>query len=164
MWRCRWTALVGLCFFCALSSQALGQTLSFLDESGAPTSIYVEKARVYLQVTDPAANVSPAADTVEVRLSTALGGDVELVTLTETGTSTGIFRGDIPLDLKGGAAQPGVLEADTLRVPPYGRDTISADYDNGAATATASLAGSSVKFLDLYGRPVARFAVGEIIF
>src|SRR4051794_3744690 len=164
MSRGLWQALVGLWFFCALSAQALGQTLSFMDESGAPTSVYAEKTRVYVQVADPAANVSPAEDMFEVRLSTALGGDVELVTLTETGASTGVFRGDIPLDLKGSAPQSGVLETDTLRVPPYGRDTISADYDNGAATATASLAGSIVKLLDLYGRPATRFAVGESIF
>ena len=127
MLRHRWTALVGLWLFCALSSQALGQTLAFLDENGAPTSTYVEKTRVYVQVTDPAANVSPDKDMIEVRLSTALGGDVELVTLTETGASTGIFRGDIPLTPKDGPPQPGVLETDTLRVPPYGRDTISAE-------------------------------------
>ena len=58
----------------------------------------------------------------------------------------------------------GVLETDVLHDPPYGRDTISADYGNGAATATASLVGSSVRFLDLYGRPATRFAVGETIF
>src|SRR4051812_34823776 len=160
--RC-WTALVGLWFFCALSSQALGQTLSLLDESGAPTSTYAEKTRVYVRVTDPAANVSPAKDMVQVQLSTALGGDVELVTLTETGTSTGIFRGDIALGQKGGGPQPGVLETDTLRVEPYGRDTISADYGNGAATATASLVGSLMRFLDSYGRPATRFVVGETI-
>jgi len=150
--------------FCALSSQTLGQTLSFLDTSGALTSIYAERTRAYVQVTDPAANVSPGKDTVQVRLSTTLGGDVELVTLTETGTSTGIFRGDIALAQKGAVSQPGVLETDTLRVPPYGRDTISADYDNGAATATASLVGSITRFLDVYGRPATRFAIGETIF
>src|SRR5947209_5896839 len=159
----RWTVWAGLWLFCALSSQALGQTLSFLDESGALTSIYAERTRVYVQVTDPAANVSPARDTVQVRLSTALGGDVEIVTLTETGTSTGIFRGDVPFAQKGGASQPGVLETDTLREPPYGRDTISADYDNGAATGTASLVGSILKLLDRFGRPATRFAMGEPI-
>ncbi|MFY9824829.1 MAG: Ig-like domain-containing protein, partial [Thermoanaerobaculia bacterium] len=163
MWRWHWTTLVGLWLFCALSSQALGQTLSFLDESGAPASIYAEGSRVTVQVTDPAANVSPGKDTVQVRLSTALGGDVELITLTETGTSTGIFRGDVALAQKGGVLQPGVLETDTLREPPYGRDTISADYDSGAATGTASLAGSILKLLDRYGRPATRFAMGETI-
>ncbi|PYQ59814.1 MAG: hypothetical protein DMF53_18180 [Acidobacteria bacterium] len=99
----------------------------------------MEKTRVYVQVTDPAANVSPDKDMIEVRLSTALGGDVELVTLTETGAATGIFRGDVALGQKAGALQLGVLETDVVHAPPYGRDTISADYDNGAATATASL-------------------------
>src|SRR4029077_3705242 len=102
MWRCRWTAWVGLCLFFAWSSQALGQTLSFLDESGAPTSVYAERTRVYLQVADPVANVSPGKGTVQGRLAPALGGDGELVTLTETGTSSGIFRGDVALAQKGG--------------------------------------------------------------
>ncbi|HEY2295320.1 MAG TPA: hypothetical protein VGM86_31850, partial [Thermoanaerobaculia bacterium] len=164
MSRSRWTALVGFLLFCALSSQALGQTLSLLDENGAPASGYVEKTRVYVRVTDPAANVSAGQDVVEVRLSTALGGDVELVTLTETGASTGIFRGDIALGQKGSTPQPGVLETDVVHVPPYGRDTISADYGNGAATATASLVGSLTRFLDGYGHPATSFALGETIF
>ncbi|HSS51458.1 MAG TPA: hypothetical protein VLX28_21145, partial [Thermoanaerobaculia bacterium] len=107
--------------------------------------------------------MSPAKDTVQVRLSTTLGGDVEIVTLTETGPSTGIFRGNVALAQKSGSPQPGVLETDILREPPYGRDTISADYDNGAATGTASLVGSVLKLLDRFGRPATRFAMGESI-
>ena len=164
MLRCRWMALAGLWLFCSLSSRALGQTLSLLDESGAPTSVYVEKTRVYVQVTDPVANVSPDRDTIEARLSTAIGGDVELVTLTETGASTGVFRGDIALGRRGSVSQQGVLETDVLHDPPYGRDTISADYGNGLATATASLVGSATRLLDGYGRPATSFALGETIF
>jgi len=164
MLRCRWMALAGLWLFCSLSSRALGQTLSLLDESGAPTSTYVEKTRVYVQVTDPAANISPDRDEIEARLSTALGGDVELVTLTETGASTGIFRGDIALGRKAGALQLGILETDVVHDPPYGRDTISADYGNGLATATASLVGSATRLLDGYGNPATSFALGETIF
>ena len=162
MSRYRWTIWIWLFLLCATALQALGQTVSFVDESGAAASAYAEKTRAYLKVADPAANVSSAsADTVQVQLSTALAGDVELVTLTETGRSTGTFRGDIALAKKNGPLQPGVLETDTVPSPPYGRDTITAGY--GAATATASLAGAIVRLLDIYGRPATRFAFGQEI-
>lgn len=73
MSRGRWTALMGLCFFCALSFQALGQTVAFVDAAGQPASVYLESTRVYVRVVDPGANHDNAVpESVTVQLTTAV--------------------------------------------------------------------------------------------
>jgi VCBS repeat-containing protein len=160
MSRLRWTALTVILSLCALASPALGQTVSFLDEDGAATAVYAEGSRAVVRVEDPAANVSPAADTVQVQLTSSRAGDAETLTLTETGPATGVFRGEIKL-APGNASQPGMLETAVNPDPPFDRDTIQASY--GAATATATMAGSKVMFLDRYGRPTTHLVGGQPI-
>jgi VCBS repeat-containing protein len=160
MSRLRWTALTVILSLCALASPALGQTVSFLDKDGAATAVYVEGSHAIVRVEDPAANVSPGADTVQVQLTSSRAGDAETLTLTETGPATGVFRGEIKL-APGNSSQPGVLETAVNPDPPFDRDTIHAAY--GPATATASMVGSKVMFLDPYGRPTTRLVGGQTV-
>jgi VCBS repeat-containing protein len=161
MSRLRWIVLTLILSLCALASQALGQTVSFLDEDGAVTAVYVEGSRALVRVEDSSANISPAADTVQVQLTSSRCGDAETLTLTETGPVTGVFRGEIKLAAvpPGSASQPGVLETVVNPDPPFDRDTIHAAY--GPATATATMVGSKVMFLDRYGRPTAQLVAGQ---
>ncbi len=159
MSRLRWAASIGILLFCALASQAFGQAVSFLDENGAAASAYVEGTRAVVRVEDPAANVSPEPDTVQVRLTSTRGGDDETLSLTETGPDTGVFRGEIPLAPAGSSAQPGVLETAVDFNPPFERDTIRAEY--GPASATATMVGSRLQFLDAFGRPTVWAVAGQ---
>jgi VCBS repeat-containing protein len=158
MLRLRWVALMIILSFCALAAPALGATVTFLDENGAATAVYAEGSRAIVRVEDPAANVSPGVDTVEVQLTSSRAGDAETLTLTETGAATGVFRGEIKL-APGDSSQPGVLETAVNPDPPYDRDTIHAAY--GPATATATMVGQKVMFLDPYGRPTTRLVGGQ---
>jgi hypothetical protein len=161
MSRFRWIASIWILTLCAVASQALGQTVSFVDETGAAAPSYVEGTRAFVRVEDPSANVSPVPDTVQVRLTSTRGGDEEFLSLSETGPGTGVFRGAIPLAPSGSSAQPGVLETAVDFNPPYERDTIRAEY--GAASATATMVGSRLQFLDPYGRPTAQVILGGLI-
>ncbi|HEY3567701.1 MAG TPA: Ig-like domain-containing protein [Thermoanaerobaculia bacterium] len=158
MLRLRWIVGLWLLSLCALASQAMGQTVSFFDEGGAVTAVYVEGSRAIVRVEDPSANYSPGVDTVQVQLTSSRAGDAETLTLTETGPSTGVFRGEIRL-APGTSSQPGVLETAVNPDPPFDRDTIQASY--GPATATASMVGSKVMFLDRYGRSTTRLVAGQ---
>ena len=147
--------------FSPFSSQAWGQgLLEFLDERGAATTTYVEGSRVFVRLTAAWANTSPGVDDAPVLLTTSRAGDMEYVTVTETGPSTGVFRGSIPL-APGSTTQPGVLETAADPNPPHDRDTIEARFDGNAVTATASMAGSRTWFLDGNGQVRQSFAVGE---
>ena len=161
MLRFRCTAFLGILWLGALASQALGQTVTFRDGSGAAASTYVEGGRAIVQVEDSTANVSGAPDTVQARLTSTRGGDEELLTLTETGAATGVFRGEILLAKANGSAQPGVLETAADFNEPFERDTIRAEY--GPASATATMVGSKLEFLDPYHRPTAHPVAGAFV-
>jgi len=80
-------------------------TTTFIDSSGNPTNSYATNQTVCVQVQNPDANQNPAAvETVSVVITTT-SGDRETVTLTETGTNTGVFTGCITANT--GAAVPG---------------------------------------------------------
>ena len=161
MLRLRCAALIGILSLGTLAAQAFGQTITFRDGSGAAASTYVEGGQAIVQVEDSAANVSGAPDTVQARLTSTRGGDEELLTLTETGPSSGIFRGGIQLAPANGSSKPGVLETAADFNPPYERDTIRAEY--GSASATAAMVGSRIFFLDDYGRPAPQVIAGSQI-
>jgi hypothetical protein len=160
MLRFRTTALIGILSFWALAAQASGQTVTFRDGSGA-ASTFAEGGRAIVQVEDSAANVLGAPDTVQARLTSTRGGDEELLTLTETGAATGVFRGEIQLAPANGSAQPGVLETAVDPNPPFERDTIRAEY--GPASATATMVGSKIFFLDDYGRLASQVIAGGTV-
>lgn len=98
-------------------------TMGFTDASYSPVSVYLVGDTVYVQVNDGDRNTNPsAADTVTVEVQNPATGDRETVTLTETGASTGVFRGSKPSSATAGqSVNDGTLYA-------RGGDTITADY------------------------------------
>jgi hypothetical protein len=69
------------------------ESLHFTDSTGTAVTAYSTGNYVYLQVQDMDRNLNgQATDTLTLPVTLSAGGDHETVTLTETGTSTGIFR------------------------------------------------------------------------
>ena len=86
-------------------------TTTFIDSSGNPTNSYATNQTVCVQVQDPDMNQNPAAvETVSVVITTT-SGDRETVTLTETGTNTGVFTGCITANTNAAVQGNGVLNA-----------------------------------------------------
>ena len=87
--------------------------LSFTDSSGNPVAVCAENAGLYVTITDSSQNTNPTnAQTVTVTITNLSGGDVESLTLTETGTNTGVFRNTAALPTStifGTAQQDGTL-------------------------------------------------------
>ncbi len=146
---------------CALSlssAPALAQTVSFVDGSGADTSVYLEKTEARVRVTD--SDPSPSnVDTVQVTLTAAVSGDSEVVSLRETYRDSGVFEGRIRLDNNASPSQAGILEAGTLAGPPAVHDTLTAEY--GSVTDTAGLAPAGIQLLDPHGLPATGFTDGD---
>ena len=131
-----------------VSLPSFAQTVSFIDSSGAPALTYLESTQATVRVVDPGADTNPSGkDTVSVQLSAALTSDSEILTLTETGTATGVFEGSIPLPLAPASPGDGRLQVLEDPGPPHRFDTITAVY--GAASATAGLTGSRTSFVDI---------------
>lgn len=102
----------------------VSSTIALTDASGVTKTTFEEGQPVYVTVRDDDENSDPAApDTLPVRISEA-GGDNEIVTLTETGADTGIFRGSVPTLGKAGLPLDGVLNA----IGGTNGNLITADY------------------------------------
>ena len=72
--------------------------LTFADAFGSPVASYTAAANVHVRLTDADANTSPSTpQTVSVVVRNLTGGDIETITLTETGNNTGIFQNTTPL-------------------------------------------------------------------
>jgi len=101
---------------------------------------YQSSATVNVQVVDTGLNTDPnASDTVQVNMSSTTETTPELVTLTETGNATSVFRGSItlannPIPVPGdGLLQ--VKNGDTITAMYYDNDDGSGGH--GPVTATA---------------------------
>jgi uncharacterized repeat protein (TIGR01451 family) len=106
-------------------------TISFTDAGGTPVGTYAVGAEVFVTLADADANTSSStAQSMNLVVQNATGGDVEIITLTETGTDTGIFHnpsGLVTSASSGLSPQDGVLNVvsgDVLTVaytdPLYG--------------------------------------------
>jgi large repetitive protein len=83
-------------------------TINFTDAGGTTVPSYTAGSNVFLTLTDPGANVSSnTVQTLAVVVKDATGGDFETITLTETGTNTGVFRNltGLPTSLAAGVVQ-----------------------------------------------------------
>ena len=89
--------------------------LNFANTNGISVASYAANANLYVQLTDPGANTSASTtQTVSVVVNNTTRGDVENVTLTETGTNTGVFfnAGGLPSSVSTGLSQQdGILNA-----------------------------------------------------
>ncbi|MEA2603350.1 MAG: large repetitive protein, partial [Acidobacteriota bacterium] len=134
-------------------------TLSFLDESGRPTTEVLESGTARVRVVSAQDNANPfAVDQVQVQLHTQYAGDQEFLTLTETGPDTGVFEGGIPLNLAPVAGNNGTLETQRSGPPDFLPEQITADA--GPISATAHTVASRVLFIDGFGRQTSSFPVG----
>ena len=83
-----------------LNVQDLGtpSTTEFTGGSnGIRTNSFAAASTAYIRVTDINRNTNSTTTQTVTATVTSSGGDSELVTLTETGTNTGVFTGSIPL-------------------------------------------------------------------
>ena len=133
--------------------------LSFTDGSGNPVTVCAENAGLYVTMTDSSQNTNPTnAQTVTVTITNLSGGDVESLTLTETGTNTGVFRNTAALPTStifGTAQQDGTLNGSAGQVISVyfagaGGETCSASATFVPAVQTKKLYLSAVNAGDLY--------------
>ena len=138
-------------------------TIEFTDNLGNGVNIYTISDTIYVKLTDLDKDLDP--DNIEflyTTLQNLVNGDSETLNLTETGISTGIFKGGI---LSSGAAVTigdNVLEASN-------NDTMTISYndpivtgDSSQDTAIMILATPSQLFVeDENKNPKANFKVGE---
>ena len=105
------------------NSASTAVTLNFLDQgtpstteftagnNGVRTNSFAANGTAWIQVTDMNRNTNATTyESVQVTV-TSSSGDSELVTLTETGTNTGVFTGSIALTNSATANNNGVLTA-----------------------------------------------------
>ena len=97
---------------------AQAQTVTFLDEQGAPSTVLLDGSTVGVRVTDPTASSTAMRDTVSVTVTSSLGGDSAALTLLETGPDTGVFEGVVELEPNGSAY--GYAPALTTATDPVG--------------------------------------------
>jgi uncharacterized repeat protein (TIGR01451 family) len=114
-----------------------------LSPLGNPGTAYAPNEPVFLRVTSYDANSNPlAADTVMVTITTS-SGDSELVRLSETGPSTGVFVGVVPSSVSGAA-----ITGDDGIIATTPNETITATYTDNCAAAVIS---TSNAVMDPYG-------------
>ncbi|MEO5915832.1 MAG: SdrD B-like domain-containing protein [Luteolibacter sp.] len=83
-------------------------TITFSDSVGTSTTSYPQNGNVYVTVTNVDLNTDSAAvETIVVTVTDTITGDQELITLTETGPATGVFRNTsaLPSSISGGLTQ-----------------------------------------------------------
>ena len=142
----------------------LAQSLDFI-ERGLPTNAVLERSHPGLRLSDPASNQDPAvAETIVATVSSQATGDVETVTLTETGADSGVFEGRFQL-VADSDPTPGLLSSQWQIVPPW-YDYAPDQLDASAAGLTAQVTVESVRggFIDRYGRETDTLALGETIY
>ena len=106
-------------------------SLNFTDTNGVPVSLYSVGANVFVTMTNVVGNTSSnTVQTIPVTVVNLTHGDLQTITLAETGTNTGVFRNvaGLPTSASAGLAQQdGILNVtpgDVLSVsytdPNYG--------------------------------------------
>ncbi|MEO5714797.1 MAG: SdrD B-like domain-containing protein [Luteolibacter sp.] len=83
-------------------------TINFSDSAGTTTTSYPPNGNVYVTVTNIDLNTDFAVvETITVTVTNPTTGDQELITLTETGVSTGVFRNNsaLPSSISSGLTQ-----------------------------------------------------------
>lgn len=138
--------------------------LEFVDDQGAVVDSAVAGAPVSMRLVSHRDNASPTApDSVFATLGSEQGGDMEYLTLDETGPNTSVFLGTVPSRRTYTAGDPdGTL---TLRA----RDSVSATYfPRNAQSAERvedhlSIVPVQVELLDSQGRDVSAYLFGETV-
>jgi len=82
-----------------VSAAMVGSTVTATNAGGTPVTTYVIGDRIYIRVADALADTTSGVDTTTVNLLSSVGfiGEYEPVSLTETGATTAVFEGSIPM-------------------------------------------------------------------
>ena len=105
--------------------------------NGVVTTTYPADSPVFVRVTDIDQNLDPGViETVQV-VVTSNSGDLETLTLTETGPDTGVFVGSLPASTAAGASNNGTLNA------PAG-SLLAVNYVDPDDSADATSANASI--------------------
>lgn len=143
------SATVGFSVVAGPSSTAC--TVAFTNSSGTAASSYASGADIYVTVTDADSNTNPTTvQTMTAVVTNPATGDEELVTLTETGVNTGVFRNTVALPsstTSGTGVQDGTLYAQPGQML-HVTHTDSANGDVCTNTAVISVP-SQTKYLYL---------------
>ena len=119
------------------------------DARGKPISVYARNEPIFLRVLSYDANINPnVADTVSVTLTTS-NGDNEVVQLTETGPSTGVFVGAVPSVFSAITITP-VANDGKITFSAH-NETMTGVYNHADCTTGAAIANSSSVLIDPYG-------------
>jgi uncharacterized repeat protein (TIGR01451 family) len=126
-------------------------TLLFTTSSGTTHTDYQTGAGIYVTLTDADANTNVGTQqTVSVVVQNLSNGDVQTLTLTETGNNTGIFRNTAPLPSS--TTLGGLVEDGTIR--GVVGDTLSVSYTDpvygGAACSDTATFLAATLFKQLY--------------
>ncbi|MCX6895618.1 MAG: Ig-like domain-containing protein, partial [Verrucomicrobia bacterium] len=134
--------------------------INFTGSGGAAQTSYAGGANVYVTVTDNDVNTSTnTIQTTTVVVRNNARNDLETITLTETGTNTGIFRntGALPTSLSAGLSQQDgtlyIAAGDTLTVTNV--DALFGDTCNASATIQTP-ANGKVLYLSSPGQSLDR--------
>ncbi|HEX2643062.1 MAG TPA: hypothetical protein VHU81_08715, partial [Thermoanaerobaculia bacterium] len=141
-----------------------GGELLFVDAQGLPAESYLEGSRAYVRVKDRSVAFDDIRiDTLQVQISAGVSGDVETLTLTETGVETGVMEGSIPLRTDFAHPGNGTLETRENPGPPLEFETVTASYNRpgGPVSASIGLIGSQTLFIDAFGNPIETYASGS---
>ncbi len=120
------------------------------DAAGRSIASYSRNEPVFIRVISYDANLNPAtADQISVTLTTTASGDNEVLQLTETGISTGIFVGAVPSVFAaiGTAARPNDGQ---ITVSSH-NDTLVSLYNHTNCTSGATIVSTSSGLIDPYG-------------
>lgn len=120
------------------------------DAAGNPIAAYSRNEPIFIRVVNVDANINPAAaDQLSVTLTTGNSRDSEVLQLTESGPSTGVFVGAIPSTF---------AAIGTTALPNDGKITISshnealnAVYNHINCTSGANIVSASSGLIDPYG-------------
>ena len=110
-------------------------TLKFSDTNGVPVNLYAAGANVFVTMTNAVGNTSSnSQQSINVTVVDVTGGDLQTITLAETGTNTGVFRNvtGLPTSSTSGLGQ----QDGTLNVAPG--DTLSVSYTDPVYGDSAS--------------------------
>ena len=144
-------------------SAAAIELVDLVDGALQPVEAYPDGGFVTIRAIDKAANLdSFAADVIAVEVLSTIAhdtnGDLEVVTLFETGDDTGEFVGGIGLEFGATGIADGILQT-FGREPRWEPDTITVSHLD--AIDTARVVGSTIRFVDVEGADVEAIGLGE---
>lgn len=139
----------------------------FIDASGADAVAYVVGDSVVVEVADADRDRdSGRVETLSASVTAATNADTETVALTETGDSTGVFRGSIGTVAHSVSRPNGSLDV-------RGQDTLTVAYSDPADSGDAASDEAAVRnrpttavltFVDEFGHDAARASAGAAVF